>query len=239
MTTANEEEETMTVKESPEAVAQVLQHALVGDDLPDSFTLLGREWTLRRGVFPSTLSAATEVMASIVPYPQGGSFLEVGCGTGVISVTAALIGCASVTALDINEKAVANTAANAERHGVSDRVRVLQSDMYTALEPTERFDAIFWNVPWTYVEDGFALSTDLHSAVFDPGYQGQARYIAGAHEHLADGGRLLLGTADLGDRERLDAFAEEAGLRVELLHRVRRIEEVRVMEYHMLELHAK
>ncbi|MQS34704.1 methyltransferase [Streptomyces katsurahamanus] len=239
MTDTVEEGETMTFKESPEAVAQVLRHALVGDDLPDSFTLLGREWSLHRGVFPSTLSAATEVLASIVPYPEGGSFLEVGCGTGVISVTAALGGCASVTALDINEKAVANTAANAERHGVSDRVRVLHSDMYTALEPTERFDAIFWNVPWTYVEDGFSLSTDLHSAVFDPGYQGQARYIAGAHEHLADGGRLLLGTADLGDRERLDALAEEAGMRIELLRSVRRIEEVRVMEYHMLELHTK
>lgn len=239
MTPTTEEAETMTFKESPEDVAQVLRHALAGDDLPDSFTLLGREWSLHRGVFPSTLSAATEVMASIVPYPRGGSFLEVGCGTGVISVTAALDGCSSVTALDINEKAVANTAANAERHGVSDRVRVLHSDLYTALEPTERFDTIFWNVPWTYVEDDFSLSTDLHSAVFDPGYQGQARYIAGAHEHLTDGGRLLLGTADLGDRERLDAIAEEAGMRVEPLHRVRRIEEVRVMEYHVLELHAK
>ncbi|WP_411139696.1 methyltransferase [Streptomyces sp. x-80] len=229
----------MTAEESPEAVARALQHALVGDDLPDSFTLLGREWSLHRGVFPSTLSAATEVMASMVPYPKGGSFLEVGCGTGVIAVTAALHGCAFVTALDINEKAVANTAANVERHGVSDRVRVLHSDMYAALEPTERFDTIFWNVPWTYVEEDFPLSTDLHSAVFDPGYQGQARYLAGAAEHLADGGRLLLGTADLGDRERLDALAEEAGMRVELLDRVRRIEEVRVMEYRMFELHAK
>ena len=229
----------MTVEESPEDVARALRHALTGDDLPDSFTLLGREWSLHRGVFPSTLSAATEVLASTVPYPRGGSFLEVGCGTGVISVTAALDGCASVTALDINERAVANTIANAERHGVSHRIRVLHSDMYAALEPADRFDTIFWNVPWTYVEDGFSLSTDLHSAVFDPGYQGQARYIAGAHEHLADGGRLLLGTADLGDRERLDAIAGEAGMRVELLRRVRRIEEVRVMEYHVLELHPK
>ncbi|MFI7290604.1 methyltransferase [Streptomyces anulatus] len=239
MTDTTGEATTMTVQESPETVAQVLQHALVGEDLPDTFTLLGREWDLHRGVFPSTLSAATEVLASIVPYPSGGSFLEVGCGTGVISVTAALHGCASVTALDINDKAVANTVANAERHGVGDRVRVLHSDMYTALDPADRFDTIFWNVPWTYVEDDFALSTDLHSAVFDPGYQGQARYIAGAHKYLADGGRLLLGTADLGDRDRLDAIAEEAGVGVELLRRVRRIEEVRVMEYHLLELRAR
>ncbi|MEU9335588.1 methyltransferase [Streptomyces sp. NPDC048290] len=229
----------MSVEETPEDVVRALQHALVGDDLPDSFTLLGREWSLHRGVFPSTLSAATEVLASIVPYPRGGSFLEIGCGTGVIAVTAALSGCASVTALDINEKAVANTVVNAGRHGVGDRVRVLHSDMYAALGPDDRFNTVFWNVPWTYVEDGYALSTDLHSAVFDPGYQGQARYIAGAPAHLAEGGRLLLGTADLGDRERLDQLAEKAGMRIEVLRRVRRIEEVRVMEYQVLELHPR
>ncbi|MFE6745457.1 methyltransferase [Kitasatospora purpeofusca] len=229
----------MSVEESPEDVARALQHALAGDDLPDSFTLLGREWSLHRGVWPSTLSAATEVMASVVPYPRDGSFLEVGCGTGVIAVTAALSGCASVTALDINEKAVANTAANAERHGVGDRVRALHSDLYTALDPLSRFDTIFWNVPWTYVEDGFVLSSDIHSAVFDPGYRGQARYLAGAHAHLTDGGRLLLGTAHLGDRARLDVLADEAGLRIDLLRRVRRIEEVGVMEYHLLELRTR
>ncbi|MEV0187943.1 methyltransferase [Kitasatospora purpeofusca] len=229
----------MSVEESPEDVARALQHALAGDDLPDSFTLLGREWSLHRGVWPSTLSAATEVMASVVPYPRDGSFLEVGCGTGVIAVTAALSGCASVTALDINEKAVANTAANAERHGVGDRVRALHSDLYTALDPLSRFDTIFWNVPWTYVEDGFALSSDIHSAVFDPGYRGQARYLAGAHEHLTDGGRLLLGTAHLGDRARLDVLADGAGLRIDMLRRVRRIEEVGVMEYHLLELRTR
>ncbi|MEV0845457.1 methyltransferase [Streptomyces sp. NPDC049954] len=228
----------MTVKESPEAAAQVLRHAMEGEDLPDSFTLLGREWDLHRGVFPGTLTAATEVMASVVPYPVGGSFLEVGCGTGVVAVTAALAGCAHVTALDINPKAVANTRANARRHGVGDRVRVLHSDLYGALGPDDRFDAVFWNVPWTYVEEGFALSSELHSAVFDPGYGGQARFVSGAAEHLAPGGRLFIGTADLGDRERLDAFAAEAGYRVELLRRVRRIEVVRVMEYHLLELRA-
>ncbi|WP_031508071.1 class I SAM-dependent methyltransferase [Streptomyces megasporus] len=228
----------MTIKESPEAAARVLAHALEGEDLPDSFTLLGKEWSLHRGVFPGTITAATEVMASVLPYPRGGSFLEVGCGTGVISVTAALSGCSHVTALDINEKAVANTAENAERHGVADRVRVLHSDLYSALGPEDRFDVVFWNVPWTYVEEDFPLTTDLHGAVFDPGYQGQHRFITEARPHLADGGRLLIGTADLGDQERLERSAAEIGMRVELLRRVRRIEVTRVMEYRLLELTA-
>lgn len=226
----------MALKESPEAAEAVLNRAMDGEDLPDSFSLLGREWDLHRDVFPGTITAATEVMASILPYPKGGSFLEVGCGTGVISVTAALSGCDRVTALDINSKAVANTKVNAQRHGVSDRVTALQSDLYSGLPEGDRYDAIFWNVPWTLVEDGFDLKTGLHRAVFDPGYDGQARYISGAREHLASGGRLFIGTADLGDEELLERLAREAGMRVELHKRVRRIEVVRVMEYRLLEL---
>lgn len=228
----------MTVRESPEAAEAVLNRAMApAADLPATFTLLGREWSWHRGVFPATITAATEVMASILPYPEGGSFLEVGSGTGVIAVTAALSGCASVTALDINPEAVANTEANACRHGVADRVRVLRSDLFDALLPDDRFDAVFWNVPWTFVEQDFDLKSGLHQAVFDPGYQGQTRYLAEARRHLTDRGRLLLGTSDLGDRELLGELAARQGLRVETLRRVRRIEVVRVMEYHLLELH--
>lgn len=226
----------MTTKESPEAAARVLAHALTGDDLPDSFTLLGREWRLHPGVFPSTLTAATEVMASALPYPPGGSFLEMGCGTGVIAVTAALRGCRTVTALDINAKAVANTEENAALHGVADRVRARRSDLFAALGPEDRFDLIFWNVPWTYVDPDYPLTTDLHSAVFDPGYQNQRRFIAEAGPHLTERGRLVLGTTDLGDEERLADAAAEVGMRLHLLRSIRRIEVARVMEYRLLEV---
>ncbi|MBB5158407.1 methyltransferase [Saccharopolyspora phatthalungensis] len=229
----------MAIREEPEAAEQVLTRTMDEPDYPDSFFLLGREWDLHRDVFPGTITAATEVMASILPYPPGGSFLEVGSGTGVISVTAALSGCAHVTAVDINPRAVANTAANARRHGVEDIVRALHSDLFQALQPADRYDAIFWNVPWTYVAEDFPMSSELHGAVFDPGYKGQEAYISGARCHLAEGGRLLIGTADLGDRQLLDQFAAKAGMRVELLRRVRRIEVQRVMEYHLLDLHEK
>ena len=68
------------------------------------------------------------------------------------AVTAALAGCATVTALDITTAAVENTRANAELHGVADRVRVAHSDLFEALEPGERFDLIFWNSNYIEVE---------------------------------------------------------------------------------------
>nr|CAD27648.1 AtaP5 protein [Saccharothrix mutabilis subsp. capreolus] len=228
----------MAVKEPLKLAEETLRRALDEPDFPDTFSLLGREWRLHRGVFPGTITAATEVMASVLPYPRGGSFLEIGCGSGVIAVTAALSGAARVTAVDINDRAVANTAENARFHGVEDKVTVLHGDLFEAVPPTDRFDVIFWNVPWTWVPEDFSMSTELHSAVFDPDYRAQARFIAEAGAHLADGGRTLIGTADLADQRLLERLAEERGLRLELVRRVRRIEVHRVMEYRLLELLA-
>ncbi|GAA5174917.1 hypothetical protein GCM10023321_79800 [Pseudonocardia eucalypti] len=182
------------------------------------------------------MTAATEVMASIVPYPVHGRFLEVGSGSGVIAVTAALHGCAEVTAVDISEAAVANTKANAARHFVADRVEAGLSDLFQGVSPDRRFDVIFWNVPWTYVHPGYSLRSSLHAAVFDPGYQNQARYIAEGPRYLAPNGRLFIGTADLGERDRLDELANAAGRRILPARVVRRQEVHRLMEYQLLEV---
>lgn len=204
--------------------------------MPAQFHLLGREWDLHPGVFPGTMTAATEVMASIVPYPVHGSFLEIGSGSGVIAVTAALQGCAEVTAVDINEAAVTNTKANAARHFVAERVTAVHSDLFQSIPQGQRFDVIFWNVPWTYVDAGYALRSTLHAAVFDPGYRNQASYIADGPRYLAPGGRQFIGTADLGDRTRLDELAARAGRRIVPARIVRRPEVHRLMEYQLLEL---
>jgi precorrin-6B methylase 2 len=227
----------VSYKEAPEDVEDILRRTMSASPYPESFTLLGRDWVLQRDVFPSTLTAATEVMASILPYPRHGAFLEVGSGTGVIAVMAALAGCSEVVALDINKAAVANTEANARKHGVADRIRVLHSDLFESLDPSDKFDAVFWNVPWTYVDEMFPISSQLQRAVFDPGYGGQATYIANASRHLTDQGRLFIGTADLGDLDLLDKVAASSGMRIERLQQVRRIEVHRIMVYELLELH--
>ena len=47
--------------------------------------------------------------------------LDIGCGTGILAVQLALNGAAHVRALDIDDRAVANTLANAFRNDVADR----------------------------------------------------------------------------------------------------------------------
>jgi ribosomal protein L3 glutamine methyltransferase len=73
--------------------------------------------------------------------------LEIGTGSGCIAIAAALaFPDARVTATDISSDALAVAAANVERHGVSDRVRLVRTDHAYGL--TDKFDLIVSNPPY-------------------------------------------------------------------------------------------
>ncbi len=71
----------------------------------------------------------------------GARCLDVGCGTGLLTVQLARNGAAHVHALDLDERAVANTLTNAFRNGVADRVTGAAVDLYPWV-PEERYDVI-------------------------------------------------------------------------------------------------
>ena len=58
--------------------------------------------------------------------PRAGiDMIDYGCGSGILAVTAAVLGAQRVLALDIDPQALRATAENARRNGVSDRVSVV------------------------------------------------------------------------------------------------------------------
>lgn len=59
----------------------------------------------------------------------GRSVLDVGCGTGVLAIAAALGGADRVVGVDVAEAAELATKANAVRNGVADRVSVVAADL--------------------------------------------------------------------------------------------------------------
>ncbi|MFD4941846.1 methyltransferase domain-containing protein [Streptomyces sp. NPDC058239] len=83
-----------------------------------------------------------------------------------------------VVALDINPAAAENTRRNAARHGVSDRITALTSDLFDALEPAEPFDLVFWNTPSIEAPASYSYAGQIERAVFDPGYEMVRRFSA-------------------------------------------------------------
>lgn len=114
------------------------------------------EWELRgfkiklatdAGVFSkSGVDYGSQVLIEVMQFAENATVLDVGCGYGPIGITAAkLAPKGHVTMIDINERAVQLSKANAKQNGVSN-VTVLQSDLYEAVKD-QRFDCIISNPP--------------------------------------------------------------------------------------------
>ncbi|MGP3952509.1 methyltransferase domain-containing protein [Streptomyces sp. 7N604] len=203
---------------------------------PMEFELLGLRWDLHPGVFAPFHSPSTEAYSSWLPYPEGSSLLEMGCGAGVTAVYGALNGCRRVTALDISTAAVENTRRNAARHGVANRVRAMESDMFSALSPEDRFDVIFWNSNAVEAPEDFTYTRDIEWSILDRGYASHRTYFREGPGRLTEGGRLFLGFNSRGNRALIDGFAEEEGLRIKEINSASRTFEDRTVEFRLLEL---
>jgi methylase of polypeptide subunit release factors len=200
------------------------------------FELLGRKWELLPEVFAPFHSPSTTYYTGWLPYPQGGSFLEMGCGAGVTAIHAAFQGCGEITAVDVVASAVENTRRNAVRHQVADRVRAVHSDMFQALGPEERFDLIFWNSNAIDAPADFTYSRDLERSVLDRGFESHRAFLREAPRHLTAEGRLFIGFNSRGDLDLLERHAAEQKLRVEKVNSVEHAFPDRVVEFRLFEL---
>ena len=140
--------------------------------------------------------------------------VDVGTGSGAVAVALAhAMPKAQVTALDISAAALAVALENAQRHGVEQRIRFVQSDLLAAIAPAavvnEQFDIVVSNPP--YVAKNELLEPQVRdyepaAALFagPDGLDIYRRLIPQAHSALRPGGWLLM---EIGHCQR-DALAE-------------------------------
>ncbi len=98
------------------------------------------------GVFHPGLFFSTKMLLRFAAKQtlQGRKVLEIGAGTGIISLYTRKMG-AMVTATDISQTAVENIRLNAIKNNVS--LTVVQSDLFEKI-PSEKFDWVFVNPPY-------------------------------------------------------------------------------------------
>ena len=75
---------------------------------------------------------------------EGKTFLDVGCGSGILSVAALLLGCDTAFGVDIDEMAVKTARENAELNGVGDRFTAVCGDLTDKV--TGKYDIIAANI---------------------------------------------------------------------------------------------
>jgi ribosomal protein L11 methyltransferase len=92
------------------------------------------------GSHPTTRLLLAEIERRVRP---GDGVLDVGTGSGILAVTAALLGAGRVTAVDVDPDSVGVARANAARNEVAGRVRVSTDDLHL-IEPG--FDLVVANL---------------------------------------------------------------------------------------------
>ncbi|MGC8478905.1 MAG: HemK2/MTQ2 family protein methyltransferase [Candidatus Micrarchaeia archaeon] len=85
------------------------------------------------------------LLAEAVEKYARGSVLDLGTGTGIQGITAALIGC-SVTFSDVQEIALECARKNAAANSVLEHSKFVKSDMFSSLH--RKFDIIVFNPPY-------------------------------------------------------------------------------------------
>lgn len=76
---------------------------------------------------------------------HGKHVLDCGCGTGILSIIAAKLGAAGITAYDIDEWSVENTKHNCDLNNV-DNVNVIHGDASVITNAKQRFDTVLANI---------------------------------------------------------------------------------------------
>lgn len=138
-----------------------------------------------------------EAVLQRVPAERRLRICDVGTGSGAIAVVLAhALPQAELTALDHSCAALAVAEENAERHGVTGRIRFVESDLLAAVRG-ERFDVAVSNPP--YVADSETLEPQVrdyepHGALFAgaTGLEVYRRLIPEAREALDTGGWLIM-----------------------------------------------
>ena len=111
-----------------------------------SFHYDGLELQIKKGVFHPAFFGSSKVFARFLKRQnlQGKKVLEIGCGSGLLSLIAARKG-AEVLAVDINADAVACAKLNAVQNDLS--IQAVPSDLFNALPP-QLFDIVLLNPPF-------------------------------------------------------------------------------------------
>lgn len=146
---------------------------------------------------------------------DGETVLEIGAGTGIVSIAASLKA-NHVTSTDINPYAIKCIKSNIELNN-RDNITVLTSDLFENIN--EKFDLILFNTPYLPVSEEEHVD-DYYSKAWDGGIDGRVvidRFLEEVADYLKDNGRVQLIQSSLSDNDKTLNYLEKKGLNSKII----------------------
>ena len=165
-----------------------------------------------------TPSTVTTLLANVLEIGAGDAVIDVGCGTGILSIIAAELGASHVDALDQSPDVVEVGNHNATLRGVADRITFHCGDLFEPLPDDCQADVIIGDV--SGIPDALAIDSGWFPSGKGGGARGSElpiRMLQDAAKHLAPGGRLFLPTGTLQDEAAIMEAARSKYANVRML----------------------
>lgn len=162
------------------------------------------------------LVAQAPLPAALRSPESGHAAWDIGAGTGVLSAVLARRGVAQVVATELAPRALACARDNLQRLGLSERVQLVEADLFPDTATFGRSALIVCNPPWLPGQP----SSAVEQAVYDPDSRMLRGFLAGLAGRLLPGGEGWLILSDIAERlglrsrEQLENWIQEAGLSV-------------------------
>ena len=148
----------------------------------------------------------TFLLAENLEIKKGQSVLEIGTGSGLVSMYASLL-TDDVTATDINFNALELAEKNFRLNNIN-TIKLVFGDLFEPVKD-RKFDVILFNTPYLPTDSGDIINDDLNYA-FDGGLDGRKvidRFINQVSNHLNDKGIVQIIQSSLSDNDlTLDMF---------------------------------
>jgi release factor glutamine methyltransferase len=175
--------------------------------IPRHERVLGLDLWIPESVLPPAMFRTGPLLARAVIDRAPKNVLDLGTGSGIVSIAAAREGIAA-TALDLNPAAVRAAQVNAMLNQVVIDAR--ESDLFSALSAQERFEIIAFNPPFFEGSSGGALRLALSDG---PGLPTFDRFLGGARAHLETNGAILIAGSTNGALGRVRELYRAHGYR--------------------------
>lgn len=152
--------------------------------------------------------------------------LEIGTGSGLLSLCCLKAGAKSVVATDVNPAAVENTTYNADRQKFTEQMEVRQVSedqlgAFSVIKPEEQFDFIISNPPWVNQKP----RTVAEYALYDENFALMKSLFEGLPKHLKPNGRVLLAYGCVDAIKTVEKLAKEHQLEL-IVHDSRDLDEL-------------
>lgn len=175
-----------------------------------TFDYLGRTIMVPQQVQPIMGMSHLLGEAVLEEVREGDRVLDMGTGSSVNAILAASKA-AEAFAVDINPVALEAARDNAARNGVTDRITVRHSDVFSNVEG--EFDLIVFDPPFRW----FAPRDLLEAATTDENYRAMTTFFREARRYLASDGRMLIFFGSSGDLTYLQRLIAEERFTAEVV----------------------